>query len=136
MRKEVVDKRFTTTQYEDTEIDALDPLYTDPEHNLFRIEEATKLDEFGEYAPDPIATTILVLPSGEQMTRTTDNAILWSWHKTSGCINTKYLMTVAGGCKGMEEVAKLPKCTTIPNCDACLHGKAHRHSPPKKQLSH
>ena len=136
MRKEVVDKQFTTTQHEDTEVDALDPLYTDPEHNLFRIEEATELDEFGEYAPDPNATTILVLPSGEQMTGTTDNAILWSWHKTSGCINTKYLMTVAGGCKGMEEVAKLPKRTTIPNCDACLRGKAHSHSPPKKQPSH
>eukprot|EP00961_Rhodomonas_salina_P060650 814287-Rhodomonas_salina.1 len=36
----------------------------------------------------------------------------------------------------MEEVAKLPKRTTIPDCDACLRGKAHRHSPPKRQPSH
>eukprot|EP00961_Rhodomonas_salina_P203361 2743898-Rhodomonas_salina.1 len=70
------------------------------------------------------------------MTRTTNNVMLWSWHKTSGCINTKYLMRVASWCKGMEEVAKLPKCTTIPDCYACLRGKAHHHLPPKKQQSH
>lgn len=115
----------------------LDPLYdgTDPEHT-FLTEDADETDELDDYSPDPEAKTILVMPNGENITGTSENAILWLWHKTAGCINPQFLMRVAKNCLGMEEVTNLRKRTQMPQCDCCQRGKSQRRTPCKKQPAH
>eukprot|EP00961_Rhodomonas_salina_P198252 2674967-Rhodomonas_salina.2 len=146
--KQVVNKNFETIQsitsskvtqqiQSITSSEVTQQIIDDTSKLVYEIEDADEADDMNEYTgkPNPDARTILILPSGKSISGTNENAILWKWHKTSGCISCQYLLKIAKNCKGMEQVQKLSKDTSLPTCDACLRTKSQRKS-PKKAVSH
>lgn len=116
----MVDNTFepTHTYMEPTEdTDVLNPLYTTNDNlqhltndNLqFLTKDADETDEIEDYKPNPHAKTILVLPKSEQMTGTSDAALLWKWHKMAGCINSLYILLTCQHSKGMDAVCNIRK---------------------------
>jgi hypothetical protein len=75
----------------------------------------------------------VINPTGETYTGTSEEATLLKWHYRLGHINMRYLLRIAPGIPGMEELAKIRTTTKIPCCDACQMGKGKRKPLPKSK---
>mmetsp|Transcript_18530 Transcript_18530/g.37664 ORF Transcript_18530/g.37664 Transcript_18530/m.37664 type:complete len:1503 (+) Transcript_18530:3729-8237(+) len=74
---------------------------------------------------------IVINPTGESYTGTSDEAVLLKWHYRLGHVNMRYLLKIAPGIPGMEELTKIKSTTVLPKCDACAMGKGKAKPLPK-----
>ena len=110
-----------------TEVESQNPDYDhdDPFDDLGV--EATEADA---RAAGPVYR-IVVNPSQDSYTGTSDEAILLKWHYRLGHVNMRTLLRVAPGIPGMEELCKIRTTCKIPTCKACSMGKLKAKPLPK-----
>ena len=77
---------------------------------------------------------IVINPTGESYVGTSDEATLLKWHYRLGHINMRYLLRVAPGIPGMEELTKIRSTINLPTCDACAMGKGKHKPLPKPKF--
>ena len=104
------------------EVEALNPDDDENEDPFVDLEEESK---------NQTVYKIIVNPSGECYTGTSDEAILLKWHYRLGHVNMRYLLRVAPGIPGMEELAKIKTSVKIPTCRGCALGKMKARALPK-----
>ena len=73
----------------------------------------------------------MINPTGKTYTGTSDEAILLKWHYRLGHVNMRYLLRIAPGIPGMEELTKIRSTCKLPTCQACAMGKGKARPLPK-----
>ena len=81
--------------------------------------------------PNRTVYKIVINPTGECYSGTSDEAILLKWHYRLGHVNMRYLLRVAPGIPGMEELCKIKSSVKIPTCQGCALGKMKARPLPK-----